>query len=406
MLSRLNPSLPYLVILMVLKITLLCHSPIVMATPKLSGFINAIGGYATERPTLGYEADNLTFTHDSLLGLQISSPLTEKISATGQVVARGSESYTAEAAWAYLTLDLSDSTKFRMGRFRTPFFLYSDFLDVGYAQHWIRPPEEVYALQFDSIDGMDISYNTSFGRMDSQLQMYFGSADDKFMLSKQDAELDVRLREQMGVVGTLNYQWFTARASFHQVTRLTIENFQALTLPQPFGDIEGLAQSIIALDRQYDFGRNADFVLEHLDVKEVAAEFSEFAVKLHWPGFFIIGEGTLLIFDDSLLAKQRRHLASVGTHFGDTTLYATYARANDEPVDLASAIPNNPGVTDGVRRTLAGLTSAVSLESETTTLGVRYDLNPGAAFKLEISENTIPQHNQSNLMRFGFHLVF
>ena len=394
-----------MIILMVLKIALLGHSAMVMAEPDVSGFISAIGGYAMERDTGGYEADTMTFAKDSLLGLQVSQEISPRFSATGQLVARGTNDFKAEAAWAYLTYHLADSAQFRMGRFRTPFFLYSDFLDVGYAQHWISAPDEVYALQFDSVDGMDLTYNQSFGRLDSKIQMYFGSSQDDFTLDRQDATFDIRLREQMGVIGTLSYGWLTARASFHQATRLSIENFSELPLPAPLGNIAGLRNAIMELDAAYPLGADGQFLLGHLGVQDVAAEFSEFAVRMQWTHFFILGEGTLLTFDDSPLAKQRRHLISTGVNWHKVTFFATYARANDEPVDLASALEDAPNTQD-LRRVLHRLTHSLALESESSTIGMRYDLEAGAAFKIEITENQIPQNNQSNLVRFGFDLVF
>lgn len=394
-----------MIILMVLKIALLSHSNVVMAAPEVSGFINAVGGYALERPTAGYEPDTMTFANDSLLGLQVSQQLSPRFSATGQLIARGADEFKAEAAWAYLTYHLADSAQFRMGRFRTPFFLYSDYLDVGYAQHWISAPDEVYALQFDSVDGMDLTYNQSFGRLDSKIQMYFGSSQDEFSLNRQDTTFDIRLREQMGIIGTLNYGWLTVRASFHQATRLSIDNFSELQLPEPLGNIAGLKNAVTALNANYNLGANGRFLLDHLDVKDVSAEFSEFAMRMQWDHFFILGEGTLLTFDDSPLAKQRRHLVSAGTNWHKVTLYATYARANDEPVDLASALPSLPE-TQNLRRVLQSMTHSLALESESATVGLRYDIDAGAAFKIEVTENKIPQNDQSNLVRFGFHLVF
>jgi hypothetical protein len=394
-----------MIILMVLQIALMAHSPHVNAETDLTGFINAVGGYATARPTLGYEADTATFNRDSSIGIQISHDISPQITATGQLVAKGADDFETEAAWAYLTYRLSDSARFRMGRFRAPFFMYSDFLNVGYAQHWIRAPDEVYGLQFDSVNGVDLNYNMSFGRLDGKIQMYFGSSQETFNFTRQDAALDVRLREQMGVIGTANYGWFTARISFHQATHMTIDNFAELPLPSPLNSIAGLRDAILAFDAAYDLGANADFLINHLDVRDVAVEFSEAAIRMQWTHFFLIAEGTLLTFDDSPLAKQRRHLVSAGTNWHDVTLYATYARANDEPVDLASSLPNIAEARN-LRRTLHQLTHSLSLESETTTLGLRYDLDAGAAFKFEVSENIIPQQNQSNLIRFGFQLVF
>src|SRR5690606_12821678 len=185
----------------------------------------------------------------------------------------------------------------RMGRFRTPFFLYSDYLDIGYAQHWIAPPDEVYALQFDSVDGVDLTYHTSFGRVDTQLQLYFGSSENEFLFTRQDLSLDVRLREQMGAVGTINYGWLTLRGSFHQATRLTIDNFQDIPLPTPLENIRGLKSAVMQLSGIDSLSRNANYIIDHLDVQDVATEFTEFAIKMQWQHFFIIGEGTLLTFD-------------------------------------------------------------------------------------------------------------
>lgn len=394
-----------MIILMVLQLALMVHSSQVKAETDLTGFINAVGGYATERTTLGYEADTTTFNQDSSIGIQISQDISPKISATGQLVAKGADEFETEAAWAYLTYRLSDSARFRMGRFRAPFFMYSDFLNVGYAQHWIRAPDEVYGLQFDSVNGVDLIYNMSFGRLDSKIQMYFGSSQDTFNFTRQDTALDVRLREQMGVIGTLNYGWLTARLSFHQATHMTIDNLAELPLPAPLHNIAGLRDAIMMFDAVYDLGANADFLIEHLDVRDVAVEFSEAAIRMQWSHFFLLGEGTLLTFNDSPLAKQRRHLVSAGTNWHDVTLYAIYARANDEPVNLTSGLPNVADAQN-LRRVLHQLTQSLSLESETATIGLRYDLDAGAAFKLEVSENTISQQNQSNLIRFGFQLVF
>jgi len=394
---------PYLLLLLIFFLT---PYKIAFAAPEVSGFINAVGGYAMERPTLGYEPDNLTFERDSLLGIQVSGRLNGKISATGQLLARGRDSYDVSASWAYLTYEFSQATRLRMGRFRTPLFFYSDFLHVGYAQHWISPPEEVYGLPFDSVNGVDLNYDFSLGRTDAKLQMYFGSSQGEYLPDNTDTPLDIRLREQMGVAGSLNRGWLNARISFHQVTRLTIENFAEQALPAPFGNVGGLAAAITDLGSIYGFGENAAFVNAQLELRDVTVEFSEVAVKLQGQHLFLIAEGTLLTFNDSAIAKQRRHLASLGTQFHNTTLYLTYARANDEPVDLARAIPNIAGVTEGFQMILAGLSQSYSLESETTSIGLRYDLTTGSAVKLEISENTLPHNNQSNLVRFGFHVVF
>lgn len=376
------------------------------ADVQVHGFLNAVGGFATERPNSRYGQEELRFEPDSSFGLQVSSEISEKTSVTGQLVARGANDFRAEAAWAYMTHRTSDTSRFRAGRFRTPFFFYSEHLDVGYSQHWLSPPGEVYALQFDSINGVDFSHTFPVGPLDANIQVYAGSANNDFVNSKTGHTMALELREQVGLVGTLDYQWLTLRASFHQVSNLTVTNFSELTLPMPLGNIAGLRDAIASVNQQLELGPNGQYILDNLDMVNVAGEFSEAAAKLEWEHFFVVAEGTLLTFDQGPLAEQRRHFISGGTHLGKLALYATYARANDKQVPLAAFLPIIVGVTDGLNVALDALTSSLMLQSKTSSVGLRYDFEPGAAFKLEISQNRVPDATDSYMARFGYNLIF
>ena len=49
----------------------------------------------------------------------------------------------------------------KAGRQRLPRFRYSDFLEVGHAYPWLRPPHAVYTATFSNDDGLSAAY--SFG---------------------------------------------------------------------------------------------------------------------------------------------------------------------------------------------------------------------------------------------------
>lgn len=382
-----------------LATTLLVLPSLSHADVQINGFLNIVGGYATERKNDRYEQEQLLFEPDSSLGLQISRELSSKTSVTGQLIARGSRDFEVEASWAYVTHHISESSYFRAGRFRTPFFLYSDYLDVGYAQHWLTPPDEVYALQFDNINGIDFNHQLPIGPLDAKLQLYAGSANNRFVNENTGDELQLEMRGQFGIVGTLAYQWLTLRASFHQVSDLTMTNFSDVSLPSPLNNVAGLRQTL------ENFGNTGQYLLNQLDVTGVAAEFSEAAIKMEWAHFFAIAEGTLLTFDHGPLGEQRRHFISVGTRFKDMTLYTSYSRANDKQVNLHEHLPSTPA-TAGIRRVLDGLTSSLMLLSEGSSLGLRYDYDPGVAFKIELSESQVPNAVDSYMLRLGYNLVF
>lgn len=90
------------------------------------------------------------FKQNTILGLQVSKQVNDSTSVTGQLVSRGSDDYSTEAAWAFVTYAANDNLDLRMGRLRIPAFYYSDFLEVGYTYNSIRPAEEVYRLPFSS----------------------------------------------------------------------------------------------------------------------------------------------------------------------------------------------------------------------------------------------------------------
>lgn len=391
---------------MLLAAAAFLHSIPARAELDINGFLNVVGGYATERKIDQYEQEEVIFEPDTSFGLQISSTLSDKTSVTGQLISRGNNDFQVEAAWAYMTYQLSDTSRFRAGRLRTPLFLYSEYLDVGYAQHWISPPHEVYALQFDSVNGLEFKQQLNLGPIDADIQVYGGSANGTFKNENNSDELVLRLREQFGIAGNLRYQWLTLRASFHQVTNLTIENFSDIPLPLPLGSIAGLQAALNTVNQQVELGQNGQYILNNLDVDGVAGEFTEAAFKMDWQHFFIVGEGTLLTFDHGPLAEQRRHFLSMGARAGDITYYMTYARANDKQVNLGARLPSIPGVTDGLKSALDGLTSSLMLLSESTHVGIRYDFEQGAAFKFEISENQVPNTEDAYLIRLAYNLVF
>lgn len=123
--------------------------------------------------------DRVNFRTDSTLGLQVNAQVDDQVTLMGQLVARESDaedfSYTAD--WAYAQYQFTDNLAGRVGRMRMPIFLVSDYIEVGYAYPWIRPPAEVYALSsfLATYNGTDAVFNTQLGSLELQLQPYAGN---------------------------------------------------------------------------------------------------------------------------------------------------------------------------------------------------------------------------------------
>ncbi len=92
---------------------------------------------------------------------------TPRLSATVQVVSelRYDETYSPHVEWAYLSFDATPELAVRVGRTSSPTFAFTDTRRLSYAQHWVRPPAEVYDLiPVTNNDGLDVVWKTrAFG---------------------------------------------------------------------------------------------------------------------------------------------------------------------------------------------------------------------------------------------------
>src|SRR5690606_23954394 len=85
------------------------------------------------------------------------------MTATGQLVARGSNDYDPDFEWSYMSFAATDKLSISAGRLRLLLFSYSASKDVGYSYHWIATPSSVYDVPFNNLDGIRLDYSTYAG---------------------------------------------------------------------------------------------------------------------------------------------------------------------------------------------------------------------------------------------------
>src|SRR5690554_324511 len=312
-----------------------------------NGFTSA--GYDT---TLGYDAQTLA-------GLQISKKVNDNTSATVQLMSRGKQGYKTEAAWAYVTYDVSDNTSIRFGRLRTPFFQYSDFLEVGYAYNWITPPTIVYRLDsMSTLTGVDLTHQFTLGAVDGSIQLYTGRYKDEFEL--RGDTYDAELASAMGAVVSMNAGNFGGRVSYHQA-ELSFKDLVADS------DVNGRnLDNLIFIASQ--FGLDDAF-------QATGQNSSFYQGSLFWDNgsTSLITEYTALRHDAHILNNDDAWLVSLAQRFGDVTAHLTYAAATN------TVKSGNIGTVQKF---------AESEESD-IIVGLRYDYSSSVALKAEAHYITI-----------------
>ena len=134
--------------------------------------------FLADYPNVSAYTEDLSFSPESLIGLQVSGDLGEGLSVTGQLVARGVNDFEANFEWAYISYDINDNWTIQAGKKRLPLFYYSDFFDVGYAYVWMRAPADNYTWQVFNYKGVNLLYSGSVGDWGVSANIYTGKEDD------------------------------------------------------------------------------------------------------------------------------------------------------------------------------------------------------------------------------------
>jgi hypothetical protein len=128
--------------------------------------------------------NGLDYKTDSKLGLQATVTPTQWLSGTVQVlsVERFNDSLGPKFEWAFVKVKPLDGLSIRAGEMATPSFLVSDSRNVGYANTWLRAPDEVYGqATFDAYTGADISYQHAIGSYSLTVDALAGHSKSDFL---------------------------------------------------------------------------------------------------------------------------------------------------------------------------------------------------------------------------------
>lgn len=363
---------------------------------RFSGFMSLGAGFVDDGDSYGYNGwseEDVTFDNN-IFGIQMTGDVAEKITATLQLTARSNDDYQINAEWAYLSWQASDNSKVRVGRLRTPFYMYSDFIDVGYSYNWISPPREVYYLPFNNVNGIDFYTTSTLGSFDTSLQVYFGGFDDELDLDGDGVLETANTRNQMGIAATIGKGWWTLRTAYHHA-KLTID---VTNIPVAEGfSIGDLAASATGAG----FGSNANNLL----VDEDKASFAEVGLTIDTGTF--VGAAEYVVFEpkDSLLSKNVRSYVMGGVRFGEWLVHLTASQSKDEVAHPEAGIPV-VAQTAVLIGTMQAVAASQVVERDVLTLGARWDLASGTALKFQIDDVSDDSNGDQKVFSVALQSVF
>ncbi|KPZ60236.1 hypothetical protein AN391_00645 [Pseudoalteromonas sp. P1-13-1a] len=362
------------------------------AEVRINGFASIVGGKTldSDQTLYGYD-DDISFKNESKFALQLSADLQEKLTATAQIIARGEDDFDATFEWAYVTYEYSDELQLSAGKMRVPFYKYSDFLDVGYAYRWVRPPRSVYGIPFSTYEGLSVVYNSQLGDWDSTLQGFYGAFDGDIDVFGN--ELPAELNNLGGINWSVSYDWFSARAAYIVAdTSISIDNSDSSNLSALNGIIDVLNASGLTS------------TANDLITDEDETTFFGIGFSVDYDNFLFDAEYTQFEVEGSILAEQSQYYASAGYRIDNVIVHVTYEKNDDEhDSSRFNTLESIPLLNTNVNLAL----DSMRAESNVYTIGARYDFHPSAAFKIDFSRFDDDVTNlETDVVAVGVDLVF
>ncbi|MFN3788487.1 MAG: hypothetical protein ACK4S9_00125 [Massilia sp.] len=214
---------------------------------------------------------------DSNLGLQADMPVNSWLSLTAQGLVRkdAEAGYGAELSWAFAKARISDELSVRVGRVGLPVFMISDYRNVGYANHTVRPAAEVYSqVPFNSIDGVDLTWQHGFGDTSLTSQLAYGSVK-----SALSGNIHAKGKQIVALNITAEHGPFTVRAG-HATAKVTIDDSVSLNT---------LLGGLRAAGAGYRFPQLVTLANE-IQANEKRASFSSLGLAMDWNNIVVQSE--------------------------------------------------------------------------------------------------------------------
>ncbi|WP_372013065.1 porin [Pseudoxanthomonas sp. 10H] len=356
----------------------LAVAPLAHAEVTFNGFGQVVGGATLDDGStvsgLSYD-DSISFDPESLFALQATATLGDRADAVAQVVARGDEGYDPEFAWAYIRYQLSPAWSVKAGRQRTPYFHYSDYLEVGSAYPFLRVPLGVYNLPYSNYNGVNLIGSRNLDKWSLRSQLFYGTVDE------ENDTLHVEVRDQAGATFEAQYdEWLSLRASY-VVGEASVQVDAA----------EPLIAAVLAANPQ----AGAALAFDRDD-----ASFLGLSAEINRGGFTVGVEYTEVDYGDNYIGGQESVAVNAAYRAGNWTPYASWSRSRNEPDRTALRMlpPAHPAYA-----MVAGLLASQDGDKDYASVGVRYDVNANIALKADYTryDSTILAGAEADLVAAG-----
>lgn len=379
---------------------------------RVNGF--ATFGLSVSDESMAYNGvnDEVNFNRFSKAGVQMTFNMDSQNSVVMQLVSRGNNNWETNAEWAYFKHEFGNGLSGKIGRIRLPAYQLSEFLDVGYATPYAQVPAETYDSldPFSNMEGVDLSYSMDVGDNTANFQAVYGRA--------KDDEFD--LKDILGVSAVLQADTWSARLGYATASVNVVSETLQGAIGLYGGETEDIDGAFTSLGFTYDPG-DLYFTTEYTQLEAdgqivdadalyatIGYRFGRLMPTLTYAmaestddterAFSEIAAANPVLDADSGATLAVLMGAANAFGVGDgTTSQANLAVVAATGAATIAALPTATGTdlvnkgtlegavsaASGVLAGHAGLEAASNRNTQRIGLGLRYDMSPGTALKVQ-----------------------
>lgn len=255
----------------------------------------------------------------------------------------------------------------------------SDTANVGYANPWLRGPQEIYGMApFTHQDGIDLAWNVNIGPVTNSVQASFGS--NKFDVIDGDK---IKVGKMFIASDTLDYGVLALRVGYvHTDVTFDSSGLDAL--------LKGLSNfgNTLALEGFPTEGDSASTLANGYNMDHTPIEAFTAGLRAD-PGNWRLTAEWARISDAGILPKTTGWYITNGYQLRTLTPYITMATLDSKtPAESGiplAGLPTGPlsGAGGALNRGLGVVLDMAAPSQKSLTLGLRWDLLDNAALKFE-----------------------
>lgn len=362
---------------------------------KVSGYGSIVGGkvvsgdldpsgeveFQVDFYDYAYYVEEWAWDKESLIALQMVASINNRLDATIQLVAKAADEWTPDIDWFYLTYKLNDSSKIMAGRRMLPMYYFSEYMEVGFAYPWIRPPANLYWWEITQFNGLTYLYNFELGNWNLDFSAFMGEETQTKIKSHDfwrnrggyyfppagvyiSGTADVTWSDIIGVNLAAANDWLDIRASYFSTRYTTTSDVMFFDELDSNGD--GIADTVIERRTNPD----------GTPIRSGQWSLTDFDLSFYGLGGSMYFKYATVLFDYNYVTYDDGY----GSRFPTFYVSAIYNHDTWQPyVGMSQAKLK-------ITEDFDGFGTGEAEEHQIITLGLRYNVMANAALKFELNK--------------------